>query len=252
MRTQFHKGSVAPNVPAPTTINPTPGPGLYLHPRARRIVILSRTGGGDTLAAVPVPHRLRPRRDRCLEQPGEQVVNAAPTAREGARVHGMISALVAAGIEARSPPSSLPRWTRPPASSLWTARWSRAPGTCTPRHRRTASGGRPSTPPDPMALDGAPGTEVRLDEQLRQTAAPSHRNGNDLAARSAYARRTMAGIPGAAIAVARHQDGQPQSPAELSQSDFSVDNPLAGGVAATGQVILKPRVPTPRAARHVT
>jgi hypothetical protein len=30
----------------------------------------------------------------------QQVVNAAPTAKEGARVHGMISALVAAGIEA--------------------------------------------------------------------------------------------------------------------------------------------------------
>ena len=29
----------------------------------------------------------------------QQVVNAAPTAKEGARVHGMISALVGAGFE---------------------------------------------------------------------------------------------------------------------------------------------------------
>ncbi len=67
----------------------------------------------------------------------QQVVNAAPTATEGARVHGMISALVGAGVEggylanprptagcggARSPPSPCLRWTRPHASSPWTAR----------------------------------------------------------------------------------------------------------------------------------
>jgi hypothetical protein len=94
---------------------------------------------------------------------------------------------------------------------------------------------------------------LHLDEQLRQTAAPSHCNGNDwLLAAPMHDAPAMAGIPGAATVVARHQVGQPQSPAKLSQSDFPVDNPLAGGAAATGQVILKPGVPTPRAARHVT
>jgi hypothetical protein len=94
---------------------------------------------------------------------------------------------------------------------------------------------------------------LRLNEQLRQTAAPSHRNGNDwLPAAATHDAAAMAGIPGAASVAARRQDGQLQSPAELSHCNFPVDNPLAGGASATGQVILKPRVPTPRAARHVT
>ncbi len=60
-----------------------------------------------------------------------------------------------------------------------------------------------------------------LDEQLRQTAAPSHRNDNDsLLAAPMHDVVAMVGIPGAATVVARHQDCQPQSPAELSHCDF--------------------------------
>jgi hypothetical protein len=92
---------------------------------------------------------------------------------------------------------------------------------------------------------------LRLDEQLRQTAAPSHRNNSDwLPAAPTHDAAAMAQTPGATTVVARHQDSQLQSPAELSQRDFPMDNPFAGEAAATGQVILKPRIPTPRDAHH--
>ena len=78
---------------------------------------------------------------------------------------------------------------------------------------------------------------TRLEERLRQTATPSHRSGDDrLLAVAVH----MARIPAAAAAVASHQDGQPPSPATLSQCDFPVDNPLAGATSATGQATPEP------------
>jgi hypothetical protein len=49
-----------------------------------------------------------------------------------------------------------------------------------------------------------------------------------------------AGIPGAPIVVTSHQNGQSQSPAQVSQCDFPVDNPLAGPASAICQVIPQP------------
>jgi hypothetical protein len=94
---------------------------------------------------------------------------------------------------------------------------------------------------------------LRLDEQLRQTATPSPRRGNDwLLAAAMHDAAATAGIPGAAVVAVSHQDGQPQSPARVSRCDFPVDNPLAGPASAADQVIPNPRIQIPRTARHVT
>jgi hypothetical protein len=81
---------------------------------------------------------------------------------------------------------------------------------------------------------------LRLEEKLRETAAPSQDNGHDwLLAAAVSGAAAMAGIPNAPTA-ASHQDGRPQSPAQISQRDFPVDNPLTGTTLAVGQVIPKP------------
>ena len=55
---------------------------------------------------------------------------------------------------------------------------------------------------------------LRLEEKLRETAAPSRGDGNDwLLPAAMHDAAVMAGISGAAVVVASHQDGQPQSPA---------------------------------------
>jgi hypothetical protein len=89
---------------------------------------------------------------------------------------------------------------------------------------------------------------LRLEEQLQQTAMPAQHNGGDwLLAEAAV----IAGLPGAAVVAASHQDGQPQSPTQASQCDFPVENPLVGAALATGQVVPKPRIQTPRVTRHI-
>ena len=91
-----------------------------------------------------------------------------------------------------------------------------------------------------------------LEEKLRETAAPSRHNSHDwLLAASTHDAPVMAGIPGAGVA-ASHQDGQPQSPAQVSRCDFPVDNPLTGTTSAVGQVIARSRVQATRAPRRAT
>ena len=109
--------------------------------------------------------------------------------------------------------------------------------------------------PFPQAgqLTAARDRVLRLEEKLRETAAPSRGNGNDrLLAAAMHDAAVMAGIPGAAVVAASHQDGQPQSPAEVSQCDFPVDNPLVGTTSAVGQVIARSPIQTTRAPRHLT
>jgi N12 class adenine-specific DNA methylase len=93
---------------------------------------------------------------------------------------------------------------------------------------------------------------LRLEEKLRETAAPSRGNDNDwLLAAATHDAAVMARVPGAAVA-ASHRDGQPRSPAEVSQRDFPADNPLAGTASAAGQVIARSPIQITRAPRHVT
>ena len=107
--------------------------------------------------------------------------------------------------------------------------------------------------PQAAQLAAARDRVASLEEQLRQTAAPSHPSGDDrLLAAAVHDAAVMARIPAATAAVASHQDGQPPSPASLSQCDFPVDNPLAGAASPAGQVTPEPRIQTLRAARHVT
>ena len=111
------------------------------------------------------------------------------------------------------------------------------------------------TRPFPQAhqLAAARDGVLRLEEKLRETTAPSRGNGNDsLLAAAVSDAAAMAGIPSAPTVAASHQDGQPQSPAEVSQRDFPVDNPLAGITSAVGQVIARSRIQTTRAPHHVT
>jgi N12 class adenine-specific DNA methylase/SAM-dependent methyltransferase len=94
---------------------------------------------------------------------------------------------------------------------------------------------------------------LRLDEQLRQTAAPSQRNGDDWPVAAAmHDAAVMAGIPRAAVAVASHRNGQPQPAVQVSRRDFPQGNPLAGATPAAGEVAPKPGTQAPRAARHVS
>jgi hypothetical protein len=94
---------------------------------------------------------------------------------------------------------------------------------------------------------------LRLEEKLRETAAPPRGKGNDwLLATAMHDGAAMAGIPSTPIVVASHQNGQQQSPVRVSRCDFPVDNPLARARSATDQVIPKPRIQTPHVPRHVT
>lgn len=93
---------------------------------------------------------------------------------------------------------------------------------------------------------------LRLEEKLHETAAPSRHNSHDwLLAASTHDAPVMAGIPGAAV-VASHQNGQPQSPAQVSRCDFPVENPLTETTSAVGQVIARSRVQATRAPRRAT
>ena len=75
----------------------------------------------------------------------QQIVNAAPTAGEGDRVHGMLSALVAAGIEGgylTNPRLAMVHWQagdRPVPAQRVTVRGSRRCGSTPPRSRPTAT-----------------------------------------------------------------------------------------------------------------
>jgi hypothetical protein len=110
---------------------------------------------------------------------------------------------------------------------------------------------RPFPPANQLAA--ARDRVLRLEEKLRETAAPSRGDSNDWPLAAAmHDAAVMAGIPGAAVVVASHQDGQPQSPAQVSQCDFPVDNPLAVTTSAAGQVIARSRSQTTRAPRHIT
>jgi hypothetical protein len=93
---------------------------------------------------------------------------------------------------------------------------------------------------------------LRLEEKLRETAAPSRRNDHEWLLASTHDAAVMAGIPGTPIVVASHRDSQPQSPAQVSQCDFPVDNPLSGTTSAVGRVTARSRIQTTRAPRHVT
>jgi len=107
---------------------------------------------------------------------------------------------------------------------------------------------------------------ARLDKQLRQTAAPPQRNGDDsvattlqnpdddnwLIAEAVHDAAVMAGIPGAAAVVAGHQDRQPQFAVQISRSDFPSDNPLSEAAPAAERVAPKSTTQAPRAARQLS
>ena len=110
------------------------------------------------------------------------------------------------------------------------------------------------TRPFPQAgqLTAARDRVLRLEDKLRETAAPSRHNSHDwLLAAAAHDAAVMAGTPGAAI-VASHQDGQPQSPAQVSRCDFPVDNPLTGTTSAVGEAIARSHVQATRTPRRAT
>jgi hypothetical protein len=94
---------------------------------------------------------------------------------------------------------------------------------------------------------------ARLEEKLRETATPSRRNGDGwLAAAALQGTEAMAGIPSAASNGSGHQNGQPQSAAQVSRHDFPMDNPLAGVTPGIGQAASRPGTQAPRAVRHVS
>jgi SAM-dependent methyltransferase len=93
---------------------------------------------------------------------------------------------------------------------------------------------------------------ARLEEKLRERAAPSRRNSDDWLAEAAmHDMGAMAGIPGAALNGSGHQKSQPQSAAQVSRHAFPLDNPLAGATPGSGQVASKPGTQAHRAVRHV-
>jgi len=106
----------------------------------------------------------------------------------------------------------------------------------------------------------------QIGEQLKHAAGGQPRDANDmvaatlqrpddgnwLAAGARHDAAVMAGIPGAAVVLASRQDRQPQPPAQVSQCDFPVDNPLAETASAVGQVTARPRIQTTRTPRHIT
>src|ERR1035441_9206865 len=94
---------------------------------------------------------------------------------------------------------------------------------------------------------------ARLDEQLRQTAAPPQHNSDDgLVAAAMHDAAVMADIPGATGVVVSHQNGQLQSAVQVSRSDFPVGNPLAGAAPAAEPIAPKPSTQAPRAAPHMS
>jgi N12 class adenine-specific DNA methylase len=90
---------------------------------------------------------------------------------------------------------------------------------------------------------------LRLEEKLRETAAPSRHNSHDRLLAAGMHVEAMTRIPGAAVAAASRQDDQPLSPAQVARCDFPVDNPLVGAAAATGQDNPEPRSQTSSPAR---
>jgi len=107
--------------------------------------------------------------------------------------------------------------------------------------------------PQAAQLAGARDRVARLEEKLRETAAPSRRNGDGcLAAAALHDTAAMAGIPGAASNGSGHQNCQPPSAAQVSRHDFPVDNPVAGARPGSGQVASKRETQAPRAIRHVS
>ena len=106
--------------------------------------------------------------------------------------------------------------------------------------------------PQASQLAAARDRVLRLEEKLRETVVPARAGNDGLLAAAMRDAPVMAGIPGAPIVVTSHHNGQSQSPAQVSQCDFPVDNPLAGPTSAIGQVTPQPRNQTPRAARRVS
>jgi hypothetical protein len=105
--------------------------------------------------------------------------------------------------------------------------------------------------PQAAHLTAARDHVARLEQELRETAAPSRRNSGDwLAAVAMHDMGAMAGIPGAALNGSGHQNGHPQSAVQVSRHDFPLDNPLAG-TPGTGQVASKPGTQAPRTVRHM-
>jgi hypothetical protein len=134
------------------------------------------------------------------------------------------------------------------------------------------------------ALDGAPGTEVRMTPAevkgtdpaklvirlenrlscLESLRSRSLSEIDQLTSEATHARDDIARpfpqagqLASARDRVARLEEklretARPQSSAQLSHCDFPVDNPLAGATSAVGQVTPQLRIPIPRAARHVT
>ena len=74
---------------------------------------------------------------------------------------------------------------------------------------------------------------------------------NRLAAATIHDMSVTAGIPGEAIVVSSHLNGQQQSVVHVSRRDFPADNPLTGAVPAARQVAPTPRTQASRIARHV-
>ena len=106
--------------------------------------------------------------------------------------------------------------------------------------------------PQAAQLTAARDRVARLEEKLRETALPSRRNNDDwLVAAVMHDAAVMAGIPGVASNGSGHQNGQPQSAAQVSRHDFPADNPLARAAPATGPAASTPRTQAPRAARQL-
>ncbi|HET7014451.1 MAG TPA: hypothetical protein VFI65_11105 [Streptosporangiaceae bacterium] len=106
--------------------------------------------------------------------------------------------------------------------------------------------------PQAAQLAAARGRVASLEQKLRETATPPRRNSDGrLAAAALHDATAIAGISGDALNGSGHQNGQPQSAAQISRRDFPLDNPLAGARARIGQVESKPGTQAPRAVRHV-
>ena len=134
-----------------------------------------------------------------------------------------------------------------------------------------------------MALDGAPGTDVRMTPAEVKTADPgrliirlenrlsgleslrsrSRAEIDQLTTEAAHARDDIARpftqadqLTAARDRVLRLQEQlrrtATQSSAKVSQCDFPVDNPLDGTTPAATPVISRLRIQTPRPVRHVT
>ena len=107
--------------------------------------------------------------------------------------------------------------------------------------------------PQAAQLTAARDRVAHLEEKLRETAMPSRRNNDDwLVAAVMHDGVATARIPDVASDGSGHQNGQPQSAAQVSRHDFPADNPLARAGPATGRAASTPRTQEPRAARHLS